>query len=166
MSRINELIERLADKRQKVYADLARVISVDKEAFTCDVALLNEEPDLYDVALNVEHSEQGVVAFPVVDSIVVVNYLNRDVAFVALTSEVKSVQIHGKQYGGLIKIEELRKELNKTNAVVNALVNSLKSFTPVSGDGGAALKIFATSQLTGKQVGSWDTIENEEVKHG
>lgn len=163
---ISELIKQISDNKHKVYADLARVISVDKEAFTCDVALLNEEPDLYGVSLNVEHSEQGLIAFPKVDSIVVVNYLNRDNAFVALTSEVDSVQIHGNRFGGLIKVEELRKELDKTNAVVNALVNSLKSFTPVSGDGGAALKAFATSQIGAKQVGSWDKLENEEVNHG
>ncbi len=72
---------------------------------------------------------------------------------------------NGGEKGGLINIQTLIEELNKTNDVVNTIVNALTSWTPVGGDGGAALKLYASTHLAGKVVGDFSDMEDIKVLH-
>jgi hypothetical protein len=81
-------------------------------------------------------------------------------------SAVDSIKMLDGSYGGLVKAPELKIQLDKTNEVVNAIVNALTTWTPVANDGGAALKTAATATIGTKVVGDYSNIENEDITHG
>jgi hypothetical protein len=67
--------------------------------------------------------------------------------------------------GGLVNWPDVKAELDKTNAVVNAIKNSLLNFIPVPGDGGAALKTLATTNVGVLTTGDFNGKEDEKIKH-
>lgn len=144
------------------------VKSVDDDNFTCVVTPL-DGPEISDVRLKagVDGVSDGLVQIPAVDSVVLVALIgnDRDNRFVIAFSAVTETLFNGGDNGGLINIETLKTELQKTNDVVNALVNSLTGWTPVPNDGGAALKAYAAGQLAGKVTGDFSSMEDETVKH-
>lgn len=79
-----------------------------------------------------------------------------------------SVELFGTSAGGVVKAKELKAQLDKTNAVVQALLTVLTGASiPEAGNGApsslqAALKL----ALTGKSVGSFDDLESKKVFHG
>lgn len=78
-----------------------------------------------------------------------------------------AVELFGKNYGGLIKIEELKTQLQKNNEILTALLSAVE--VPVNEPGNGAPSVFQTAlkaALTGKAVGDFSGIENEKVKHG
>lgn len=77
------------------------------------------------------------------------------------------VYINGGKNGGLIKIEELKKELEKNNQILQSIINvCLNSVVNEPGNGSpSALQTALKSVLAGKQVANYANIENEKVKH-
>lgn len=146
----------------------ADVVSVDQSSLTC-VVQPADGPELSDVRLKaaIDNVKEGAVEFPTVGSSVLVGIIGNDenTAFLLKCSNVDKVMFYDGLKGGLINIQTLIMELNKTNAVVNAIKTSLTSWTPVSGDGGAALKALASSQLSGKSTGDFTTMEDARVVH-
>ena len=82
-------------------------------------------------------------------------------------SEIETVSIRGDQYGGLIKIEELKKQLEIVTSRLNTLYDAIKNATTAAQDGGATLqstmKVILSTQI---ETENFDSIENESVKHG
>ena len=77
-----------------------------------------------------------------------------------------AIKINGDSFGGLIKIEELKKELQKNNIILDII---LKICTPINEAGNGAPSSFQASlmsALAGKQVGDFNNMENDKVKHG
>ena len=148
----------------------AKVLSVDLEAMTAKVApIAAEDVPIYSVRLAATDAPaHGVICVPVVGSTVLVASIGTkwQAAYVAMVSEVEVVWIRGDQFGGLVKAPELKTQLDKTNAVVLALMQTLLTWAPVPGDGGAALKLAITSALAGKTLGTFVNLENTNVKHG
>ncbi len=170
-------------------AVLATVESVDKETGT--LVALGDRHDVdryYDVRLlaTLDHPTKGLRAYPKVGSRVVLSVLEglEEMTFVSQMSDIEEwvlrldngvslrltpagqVQLNGDGFGGLVKVEELQAQLNKTNAVVEALQTTLTSWVPTPGDGGANLKLAVTAALAGKVVGNFSSLENPNVKHG
>ncbi len=85
---------------------------------------------------------------------------------VVMFSQLDSIKMLNGSYGGLTKTQELKTQLDKTNAVLQAVVDSLKNWTVVANDGGAALKAFFNIQLGIKVVGDYSQIENDKITHG
>lgn len=150
------------------------VNEVDDEALTCTVTPVTDGPEIFDVRLKASIAEigeliisDGLVQIPTVGSTVLVALIGNDQAtrFVIAFSEVEKVVFYGGLKGGLINIQTLVDELNKTNEVVQALKDSLTGWTPVPNDGGAALKTYASGQLAGKAVGDFSDMEDENVLH-
>lgn len=146
----------------------ATVKSVDTENLTC-VVELTDETEISDVRLKaaIDGVQDGIVQIPAVDSTVLVASIGNKVSVrcIIMVSEVSEVLINGGDNGGLINIQTLIAELNKTNAVVDALKDSLLNWTPVPNDGGQALKTYAGTQLAGKDTGDFSNMEDEKVKH-
>ena len=67
--------------------------------------------------------------------------------------------------GGLPNWPEVVAELNKTKDLVNTIKSVLTGWTVVPGDGGAALKAFAATQLAAKVAGVYENKEDLTVKH-
>jgi phage gp45-like len=78
-----------------------------------------------------------------------------------------TVELNGKDNGGVIKAQDLKTELNKLTARVDGIMNALKNSATAVQDGGAAYKtqiVTALSMLQDKE--NFSGIESEKVLHG
>jgi hypothetical protein len=143
---------------------LATVVSVSWP--TCIVSTLDSETEV-EVRLNASGEDgNGLRYLPKVDSIVGIMNLFDFEYTVVMFSELDSIRFLDGSYGGLTKTQELKTQLDKTNAVVNAIKNALTTWTPVANDGGAALKAAATAAIGSLTVGDYSDIENDKITHG
>ena len=162
---IGDLIAKLADKKEEVYSIICKVSEVSGEV--AELAPLNGDASLFDVKLLAGTSATPLLITPVVGSTVIATFLSKDTAFISLYSEIESVQIMGDQFGGLIKIEELIKNLDKLTARVDGIIDAIKNGVPIPTDGGAGLQTtikVALALLVDKE--DFTTMENENIKHG
>jgi hypothetical protein len=113
MSEIARAIKDIAKTADEVYSLVARVTAVDESERTCDVQPLNGDAALFRVRLQSELSGAlGIVAFPKEGSTVVVTFINKESAYVALCSEVTRIVI---TIGGL----EIEAEDNRLTVTAN-----------------------------------------------
>ena len=162
---IGDLIAKLADKKEEVYSIICKVSEVSGEV--AELAPLNGDASLFDVKLLAGTSATPLLITPVVGSTVIATFLSKDTAFVSLYSEIESVQIMGDQFGGLIKIEELIKNLDKLTARVDGIIDAINNGVPIATDGGVGLQTtikVALALLVDKE--DFTTMENENIKHG
>lgn len=78
-----------------------------------------------------------------------------------------NIELNGSDFGGLIKIEELKMQLQKNTAILNGILGTLK--TPVAEPGSGAPSAFQGALITAvgtMQAGDFSNIENKKVKHG
>jgi hypothetical protein len=78
-----------------------------------------------------------------------------------------TVELFGKNYGGVIKVRELQNQLAKLTARVDGIVNALKNAVTAAQDGGAAYKagiVTALTALTNKE--DFSGIASDKVFHG
>ena len=164
----------------------AKVTAVDLQNFSVDVEPVGEMAEVFDARLRaaLESSDAGLILIPKVGSTVLITAINNNwnSAFMSLPSELdkilvkvenstaeisaEEIKFNGGSLGGLVKVKELQAQLNKTNAVVQALMQTLITWVPVPSDGGAALKTAMQGALTGKAVGDFSNIENSKITHG
>ena len=79
----------------------------------------------------------------------------------------KTVELNGTDFGGLVKIEELKKELAKMSTRIDGIISAVKTAAVVPQDGGAAFKanmIGFLETLVNKE--NFTQIENKKVQHG
>ncbi len=91
---------------------------------------------------------------------------SKDGGFVIVRSD-KTVELNGTDFGGLVKIEELKKELAKMSARIDGIINAVKTAAVVPQDGGATFKanmVLALEALVNKE--DFSQIENKKVQHG
>ena len=152
------------DNRDNTF--IAEVLSVDINSRTCDVSNIDNDLEYNNVMLQAYVSHSGIVITPKVNSQVLVTMINDTLGHVTMYSEVDLITMNGDSFGGIVKADTLKTELDKTNAVVNAIYSALTTFVPVPGDGGLALKTLAISSLAGKATGIYTSIKNDLIKHG
>jgi len=166
--KIKEIIRELSESGEQVYSLVCKVLSVDETNRTCEVEPIDGSAGIPETRLQANiNLNSGFILFPAIDSHVVVCFLNKNAAFVALFSEVDKVHLRGDQLGGLIKVEDLVTRLNNVENDLNDLKTVFNSWTPVSQDGGAALKTAAGTWF-GSQIETTEKshIENTNVNHG
>ena len=79
----------------------------------------------------------------------------------------KTVELDGTDFGGLIKINELKKELEKTNSFLNAFINVLKAPVPEPGNGApSAFQATLNGVISALPLPDYSQIENTKVQHG
>ena len=78
------------------------------------------------------------------------------------------IKINGDSLGGLIKINELKKELQKNNLILNTIINiCVNAVINEAGNGSpSAFQTALKAALAGKQVADFSSIENDKVVHG
>jgi hypothetical protein len=168
MTKIAEYIKNLADNGDEIYAKVCKVDMVDTNNRTCDVSPLDGSAKIYDVRLQADiGGSKGFLIVPVKGSRVIVNWINKNAAFVALTYDIDSVNLRGDSFGGLIKIEDLVNRLNAVEKDLNNLKTVMKSWTVATGDGGTALKLAAAGWYGSNiEITKRNNLENTKVKHG
>jgi len=78
-----------------------------------------------------------------------------------------TIEINGKNFGGLIKIEELKAQLEKNREILQTFLAVLA--TPVNEPGAgnpSAFQAALLAALAGKVPGNYSNIENAKVNHG
>ena len=78
-----------------------------------------------------------------------------------------NIEINGSDFGGLIKIEELKTQLQKNTAILQGLLGTLK--TPITEPGNGSPSAFQATLITAigaLQAGNFSNIENKKVVHG
>ena len=167
----------------------ATVKTVNKQAGTIVATGLKEDIDYFDVRLKAvvaDGNGRGIIAYPVEGSQVSIVLLDGidTMAFVSQMSDIESylvradngvsieltadgkVLLNGDGFGGVVKMQELKTQLDKTNEVVAGMKKALDTWVPVKGDGGTVLKTLMTTALAGKTLGSFGGLENPNVQHG
>ena len=169
MKELRDLVQHLIND-SLVPVTVAKVKSVNKAENTCVVEVTGTEETYNDVRLMAIEGEvdKPTVMYPKVDSMVVIVPLfgsKSEWAVLSIT-EVDEIYLNGNEFGGLVKADVLKTELDKTNATVTAIRNALLNWVVVPSDGGAALKTLISATLPTVNVGSFGSIKNDKVKHG
>lgn len=162
-----DIISEATKTDAEIYSTAAKVIEVDEDEKTCDVEPIDGSAPILRVKLQAGESETPFLQIPEIDSFVLVTFLSKETAFVSMFSEIKEIKIRGDQYGGLIKIEELKKQLEIVTSRLDTLYDAIDNGTTAAQDGGATLlasmKVITALQL---KTEDFSDIENENIKHG
>jgi len=91
---LEEALRELLKGNDEVYSIVGTISEVNKNKRTCDVLpKQDEDAVLYDVRLQADSKvAKGTVCYPKIGSLVVVTFLNKDSGYIALFSEVDSVE--------------------------------------------------------------------------
>lgn len=164
------LIEQIrkVTKQPANYSLQAKVLAVNKQKNTCTVEPLNGDSIFYDIKLQAQMSNKGLIIYPVKNSLVVITPLSETEAFVSMFSEIEDITFNKGVYGGMVKATELVKQLEKTNEVLSAILNVISgSPIPEPGNGSpSAFQIALKTAILNKQIGDYSDIENKKIKHG
>ena len=157
----------VSDAVAEPYAKVCKVDSYNEDTRSVDVSPLDETAPILNVRIIAGESETPILIVPKVGSFVMVTFVNETSAFVSMFSEVETVAIRGDQYGGLIKVEELKKQLDIVTDRIDTLFQAIKDGVVAPNDGGAAYQTSMKAILAGQvEKEKFDEIENELVKHG
>jgi hypothetical protein len=171
MNELRELVDK-AIERKLMATVIGKVVSVNKSAFTCVVKATGTDEEYLDVRLLGASDDipKPTVFFPKVSSIVGITPLfnSRNIMAICLITEVDEVLLNGGEFGGLVKADILKQELDKTNQLLDAILNVINGTAiPEAGNGAnSSLQTALKSAITGKSLGTFDSIKNEIVKHG
>ena len=135
--------------------------SVNKSNLTC----VCEPVDTTNIAFNDVRlvAKKGADTFliPSIGSNVIIRKLSNSVAYVALFSDIESIQLNGDNYGGVPISDEI---INAILTIKDAIVNGVPAAG--SSDGGTAYKASMTSLLSGINEQTLQSIKNKDVTHG
>lgn len=137
---IKEIIQRIVRDEEELYSVIGTVTAVDEDARTIDVQPIDGSAEILDVKLqaNIDGSS-GFVLIPEEDSEVVVTFLGKDTAYMALATDVEKIlidteeiTINGGDNGGLIIIQNLVDKINALENAHNGLVTSFNTHTHIT----------------------------------
>lgn len=172
-------------EKDNVEVYVCTVDSVDTTNNTCSVTVVSGEADIQipNVLLSSEPND-GFILFPSVGSTVIIGLTTRNLPFVLMFEDIDSMQVtvnntkfilkdgniqmNDGSYGGLTKTQELQTQINKTNAVLQAVVNIISGTVIDEPGSGApsALQAALKTAITGLSLGNFSNIENTLITHG
>ncbi len=92
---IKDILKKLNENQDEIYSVLCSVVEVDEGQRTIHAKPLNGSAEIFDVRLQTMLSGViGIVNFPKVGSDVIVNFISKEVAYVALNSEIEKIQLN------------------------------------------------------------------------
>jgi len=143
---------------------------VDSAARTCELAPVEQsDAVLYGVRLQASlNLTEGLVIIPAKGSLVVATFMSPAAAYVALCSEVESIELGGSSNGPMIVLSDLATEIQRNTDRIKLIAQALTSGAIGAADGGAAYKASITGTLASPFVEpdlSAAQVGNENVKH-
>lgn len=157
---------------------IVKKVDWDKKTMTATGVV--DDLDFYDVLLGLGSINRK----PSVDSKCLIGIVNNNsaAAFLIECESVDEVEIsdamgfklllkegvltiNGETLGGIVNAIELKTQLDKNTAVLEAIKLAFQSWIPVPNDGGAALKGLS-SAFTGLPTADLSNIQNDKIKHG
>lgn len=166
-------------KQNEFYSTQGTISSVSESNRTCVVTPTNGSPDIQDVRLEADYTEdtstdsKGFFVVPAVSSLVIVTFLSKDDAFISAWTEIdKIVSKQGEwifndgSNDGLVKVIELTDKLNNIENKVNDLISFINSHVHTSAAPGSPttppVPTFTGGTLTTTQKAE---IENTDITH-
>jgi hypothetical protein len=171
---VRNLLKKMASDVGPAQTILAVVKSVDEGAFTCDLIDDETELEFFDVRLRpVLDGNSGITLIPKVNAwALAVRIEDGDDWMLIAAGEYskvltvcENVVYNGGQKGGLVNWPDAKTQLDKSNQVIGIIMQTLLTWVPSPGDGGAALKTAMTTALAGKSIGTFVNLEDTRVKH-
>ena len=124
MSGIAQAIRTIASTGDEIFSCVGRVVSVDEDKLVCEVEPVNGKANITEVRLQATPGNNtGFFIIPMVDSYVVVTFLENEVAYLALADEV--VRIVGKIEGQEIGYSSEGLSLKSVSADLKGEINKL-----------------------------------------
>ncbi|MDE5424029.1 hypothetical protein L3073_17575 [Ancylomarina sp. DW003] len=185
---MSEIFQRLIDLSLKRHLPMqvfiGQVESVDIETQTCTV-IREDAPKLFGVRLNATIAEytDRLILKPKKDSMVLLGIIENDVneAYLLACSELEEISLNIEnqsllinkegfvfnegELGGLIKIEELRTQLDKLTARVNAIFDGFSKLILDPPQKGSVSVTNGLKAITSPSTEDFSNIEDEKVKH-
>lgn len=165
---------------------IGKVIAVDADAATCDVAPLNGGADWLDVRLQpLASTEQvGLLLLPKVGAHVTVAQLDHTEAFLISCQEIEQVrlqvagqfslhidaqghcQFNNGDHGGLVIADRLRQQIDKNTQILQTFLSLLAAPIVEPGNGSpSAFQQVLNAALQGKPTADLSQITNDQIKH-
>ena len=176
MSELNEAIRKIVKGMVTPTIIPAEVVEFHSNDWTITCKINNLDIDEIRIKSVINTDDKGILVEPKVGSKVLLGKIDgKAEALVVLKydSIVKyrlmadQIEFNGDEFSGIVKAEKVSDEIQSLKDEINDLKTILTTWTPVSQDGGAALKAavstWAGSQMTPTQQSDY---ENETVKHG
>jgi hypothetical protein len=189
-----ELSKKLSDLFKKAAQTmplfLAKVITIDKNKYTCSVQPVDEAISTrFNVRLlpveTEEEQQKGLVLFPAQDSLVLCAKFDQDESFILSVFEIESVLwlvgeafkmsidnqgnavFNDGQNQGLVIAPELKVQVDKNTAILDAIKIVLEGVSiPEPGNGApSALQAALKIATQGKETADLSNIQNTKIKH-
>lgn len=144
---LRDALRSLVKPNNDGFAKVCTVDSVDLTTLTCYCVPLNDDADIINVRL-MANIDNGFLLIPEVDSIVVVSFLSDSSAYVSLVSKVSEVHLNGKNFDGLVKVNDLVEKLNNLENKVNTIISTYNAHTHVASSFGTPTTT-PVAQVTG-----------------
>lgn len=123
---LRDALRSLVKPNNDGFAKVCTVDSIDLVKLICYCIPINGDADIINVRL-MANIDNGFLLIPAVDSIVVVSFLSDSSAYVSLVSKVSEVNLNGKNFDGLVKVQELTDKLNALENKLNDLITACSS---------------------------------------
>ena len=92
---LKDILKKLNENQEEIYSVLCSVVEIDENKRTIHAKPLNGSAEIFDVRLQTMLSGViGVVTFPKIGSNVIVNFISKEVAYVALNSEIQKIKLN------------------------------------------------------------------------
>ncbi len=134
---MKEVIQKLAQTGDEIYAKVCKVISVDIENKTADLQPLDGSAEIDDAYLMTDDKNGGVFLLPEIGSLVTVVFISKEIAVVVNTSAIQKHQVKIKNVALNIDASGflLKKENETLKGLMVDLISAVKKmkFTTTSG---------------------------------
>lgn len=95
MAEIADILKQLGKNNEEIYSVVCTVIEIDEQKRVISVKPNNNSAEVFDVRLQtVVSGALGLVYFPKMSSEVIITFLSKELAYVALYSEIEKVQLN------------------------------------------------------------------------
>lgn len=128
---LRDALRSLVKPNNDGFAKVCTVDSIDLDKLICYCIPLNGDADLVGVRL-MANIDNGFLLIPELNSIVVVSFLSDSSAYVSLVSKVSEVNLNGKNFDGLVKVNDLVEKLNNLENKVNIIISTYNAHTHVA----------------------------------
>lgn len=112
---MKDIIQSLAKTDDEVYAKVGTVEKVDTDEKTCDVIPLDGSAKLFDVYLQADGDNGGILQIPKVGSLVCVIFINKETAVITNTGEIEVLTV--KIQNSIFEMDENKLTLKKDNTI-------------------------------------------------
>jgi hypothetical protein len=117
---LKDILKKLHENKEEIYSVLCSVIEVDQDQRTIHAKPLNGSAEIFDVRLQSMISGAiGLVTFPKIGSDVIVSFISKEVAYVALNSEIEKIKLDIGETSFFINSTSANLETENVNVKAN-----------------------------------------------